>query len=237
MTSPNEGLHRRKNTMAFDHDDHDDSVSRRNALERMIWASTGVLWMVSTGGSKSFGLAATALGQTKPTIPIIVRDKTSPYWQTALAGARQAGRDLGVNVIELGTGSESDIDGQIGILASAVASNPAAIVIAPAQFAALGTPIDNAARKAKIVGIDSDAASSAITSLLRTDNVQAGRFAADILADMIKRTYADAEMTWLSSPHFPGLPRLISAPGDSRIKSPRNTGPWTSLPIRLATAK
>jgi hypothetical protein len=52
MTSANERLHRRKNTMAFD---HDDSVSRRNALERMIWASTGVLWMVSTGGSKSFG--------------------------------------------------------------------------------------------------------------------------------------------------------------------------------------
>jgi ribose transport system substrate-binding protein len=179
--------------MAFDHDDHHDSVSRRHALERMIWASTGVLWMVSAGGSKSFGLAATAREQTKPTIPIIVKDKTSLYWQTALAGARKAGRDLGVNVIELGTDSESDVDGQIGILANAVASNPAAIVIAPAQFAALGTAIDNAAKKAKIVGIDSDAASSAITSLLRTDNVQAGRLAADILADMIKRTYADAE--------------------------------------------
>jgi ribose transport system substrate-binding protein len=179
--------------MAFDHDDHHDSVSRRHALERMIWASTGVLWMVSAGGSKSFGLAATAREQTKPTIPIIVKDKTSLYWQTALAGARKAGRDLGVNVIELGTDSESDIDGQIGILANAVASNPAAIVIAPAQSAALGTAIDNAAKKAKIVGIDSDAASSAITSLLRTDNVQAGRLAADILADMIKRTYADAE--------------------------------------------
>jgi ribose transport system substrate-binding protein len=178
--------------MAFDHD-NDDSVSRRHALQRMIWASTGVLWIVSADGSKSFGSATTALGQTKPTIPIIVKDKTSLYWQAALAGARQAGRDLGVNVIELGTDSESDIDGQISILANAVASNPAAIVIAPAQFAALGKPIDDAARKVKIVGIDSDASSSAITSLLRTDNVQAGRLAADILADMIKRTYADAE--------------------------------------------
>jgi ABC-type sugar transport system substrate-binding protein len=33
----------------------------------------------------------------------------------------------------------------------------------------------------------------AFTSLLRTDNVQAGRLAADIRADEIKRTYADAE--------------------------------------------
>ena len=78
--------------MAFDHDDHEDGVSRRCALKRMIWTSTGVLWMVS-GGSKSFGQislaqAATAAGQAKPTIPIIVKDKTSLYWRTALAGAR-----------------------------------------------------------------------------------------------------------------------------------------------------
>ena len=183
--------------MGFDHDDHEDSVSRRRAIKRMIWTSTGVLWMVS-GGSKSFsqvsaGQAATAIGQAKPTIPIIVKDKTSPYWRTVLAGARQAGRDLGVNVIELGTDSETDINGQIDILAQAVAPIPAAIVIAPAQFAALGKPVDKAAKQVKIIGIDSDADSSAFTSFVKTDNVQAGRLAADILADAIKRTYADAE--------------------------------------------
>jgi ribose transport system substrate-binding protein len=197
MTSPIKGLHRRKDTMALDHDDHEDGVSRRHALKRIFWANAGVLWIVSAG-SKSFGQisparAATIVGQAKPTIPIIVKDKTSCYWQTVLAGARQAGRDLGVNVIEVGTDSESDINGQIGILANAVASNPAAIVIAPAQFAALGKPIDNAAKKVKIIGVDSDADTSAFTSLLKTDNVQAGRLAADILADKIKRTYADAE--------------------------------------------
>jgi ribose transport system substrate-binding protein len=183
--------------MAFDHDDHDDGVSRRHALERMIWVSTGVLWMVS-GGPNSFGQisraqAAAAVAQTKPTIPIIVKDKTSRYWQVVLAGAHQAGRDLGVNVIELGTDSEADINGQINILAKAVASTPAAIVIAPAQFGALGKSIENAAKKAKIIGVESDAESSAFTSLLGTDNIQAGRLAADILADAIKRTYADAE--------------------------------------------
>jgi ribose transport system substrate-binding protein len=184
--------------MAFDNDDHKDGVSRRHALERMIWASSGVLWMVSGGGLGSLGQissaqAATAMAQAKATIPIIVKDKTSFYWQVVLAGARKAGQDLGVNVIELGADSESDINGQIGILAKTVASIPAAIVIAPAQFAALGRPIDNAAQKTRIIGIDSDADSSAFTSILRTDNLQAGRLAADILADAIKRSYADAE--------------------------------------------
>jgi ribose transport system substrate-binding protein len=184
--------------MAFDHDDHEDDVSRRRALTRMGWAGAGVLWLVSGGVWKSWSQissspAATAVAQTKPAIPIIVKDKTSPYWQAVLAGARKAGQELGVNVIELGTDSESDIDGQISILANAAASTPAAIVIAPAQFGSLGKPIDSAAKNAKIIGIDSYADSAALTSFVGTDNVRAGSLAADILADQIKRTYADAE--------------------------------------------
>ena len=39
------------------HHDHDDGgVSRRHALECMIWAGTGVLWTVSAGVPKSLGL-------------------------------------------------------------------------------------------------------------------------------------------------------------------------------------
>ena len=179
--------------MTFDND-HNDGVSRRRAIERMIWAGSGVLWMASDVGLKSMGQigsaqAATAMAQAKATIPIIVKDKTSFYWQVVLAGARKAGHDLGVNVVELGADSETDSKGQIGILANALASMPAAIVIAPTESAALGKSIDNAAKKVMIIGIDSDADSSAFTSVLRTDNVHAGSLAADILADAIKRSY------------------------------------------------
>src|SRR6266481_4322347 len=152
--------------MAFNNDDRKDGVNRRHALGGMIWAGSSVLWMVSGGGPKSLGQinpakAATAMAQAKPTIPIIVKDKTSFYWQIVLAGARKAGRDLGVNVIELGADSESDVNGQIDILETAAASMPAAIVIAPAQFAELGKPIDNAAQKTRIICIESDVGSSA----------------------------------------------------------------------------
>src|SRR6266481_6539251 len=150
--------------MAFNNDDRKDGINRRHALVRMIWAGSSMLWMVSGGGPKSLGQissAKAAMAQAKPTIPIIVKDKTSFYWQIVLAGARKAGRDLGVNVIELGADSESDINGQIDILATAAASIPAAIVIAPAQFAELGRPIDNAAQKTRIICIDSDVGSSA----------------------------------------------------------------------------
>jgi ribose transport system substrate-binding protein len=136
-------------------------------------------------------LAAGMLGATSTiaqdvTIPIIVKDTTSFYWQIVLAGARAAGKDLGVNVPELGAQAETDINGQISILENAVAGSPAAVVIAPTEKSALGAPITEAANSVPIVGIDSSADSTAFTSFLTTDNVQGGRIAADGLAAAIK---------------------------------------------------
>ena len=142
------------------------------------------------------------------TIPVIVKDTTSFYWQIVLAGARKAGKDLGVNVPELGAQSESDINGQISILENAVAGNPGAIVISPTQFQALGKPIDAAAKKVKIIGIDSAADSKAFTSFLTTDNVQGGRIAADGLADSIKAKYGKAEGNIALITSLPGVGSL-----------------------------
>jgi ribose transport system substrate-binding protein len=151
---------------------------------------------------------ATAVAQTKPTIPIIVKDLTSPYWRAVLAGAHKAGQDLGVNVVALGTQSESDTNGQISILAKAVASNPAAIVIAPVEFAALGKPIDEAAKKVKIIGINSAADTKAMISFLATDNFNAGRIAADALAVAITKSYADTEGDVAIISAMPGIVSL-----------------------------
>lgn len=94
-----------------------------------------------------------AFTQTKPTIPVIVKDMSLPYWQAVLAGALKAGQDLGVNVVGLSAQSESDVNGQIGVFEKAVAASPAAIVIAPAQFSALGKPIDEAAGKQRSLAL------------------------------------------------------------------------------------
>jgi len=143
-----------------------------------------------------------------PTIPIIVKDTTSPYWQIVLAGARKAGRDLGVKVPELGAQSESDINGQISILENAVAEKPAAVVISPTEFKALGKPVDEAAKKVPIIGIDSAADSKAFTSFLTTDNVQGGRIAADGLAEAIKEKYGKPEGEVALITSIPGVGSL-----------------------------
>src|SRR5271168_4747839 len=46
--------------MANNHDNHDDGVSRRHALECMLWAVTGVLWTVAGGVPKSLSLLSPA---------------------------------------------------------------------------------------------------------------------------------------------------------------------------------
>jgi ribose transport system substrate-binding protein len=106
----------------------------------------------------------TALADDRPTIPVIVKDTTSFYWQIVLAGARSAGKEFNVNVPELGAQSEGDIAGQISILENAVAGKPAAIVISPTQFSALGKPIDMAAKSTKVIGIDGSADTKSFTS-------------------------------------------------------------------------
>jgi ribose transport system substrate-binding protein len=165
------------------------------------------LAFVAALGAVLAGWQAPAVAQ-KPTIPIIVKDTTSFYWQIVLAGARKAGQDLNANVPELGAQSESDINGQISILENAVAGNPAAVVIAPTQFAALGKPIDAAAKQVKIIGIDSAADSKAFTSFLTTDNVQGGRVAAEALAAAITKQYGKAEGNVALITSLPGVGSL-----------------------------
>src|ERR1700688_2162126 len=169
--------------------------------------------VIAAGIVAGIAFGVPAIAQTKPTIPVIVKDMTSPYWRAVLAGARKAGQDLGVNVVGLGAQSESDVSGQISILERAIASNPAAIVIAPAQFAALEKPIDEAAKKVKIIGIESAADTKAMASLLATDNLNAGRVAADALAVAITKTYADTEGAVVMITSMPGIVSL-----DQRVK-------------------
>ena len=137
-------------------------------------------------------LAGTALVRAE-TIPLIVKDTTSPYWQTVLAGGCQAAKDLKVDVPRLGPTSEADISGQVSTLENAVSQRPAAVVIAPTSFDGLGPAVDEAASKVKVIGIDSMADSKKFTSFLTTDNVEGGRIAGRALAEAIKAKYGKAE--------------------------------------------
>lgn len=120
------------------------------------------------------------------TVAVIVKATTSEYWQWVFKGAEDAGKKLGLKVEKLGT-PKDDAAGQIGVLETAVASKPAAVVISPTIFEALGDPIAAVTDAGiPVIVIDSGAKTDKYASFLTTNNEAGGRAAAEALAACLK---------------------------------------------------
>jgi ribose transport system substrate-binding protein len=120
------------------------------------------------------------------TVAVIVKATTSEYWQWVFKGAEDAGKKLGVKIEKLGT-PKDDAAGQIGVLETAVASKPAAVVISPTIFEALGDPIAAVTDAGiPVIVIDSGAKTDKYASFLTTNNEAGGRAAAEALAACLK---------------------------------------------------
>lgn len=133
-----------------------------------------------------FALAGVAPARAEDTVAVIVKATTSEYWQWVFKGAEEAGRQLGVKVDKLGT-PKDDAAGQIAVLENAAGSKPAAIVISPTIFEALGDPIAAVTEAGiPVIVIDSGAKTDQYASFLTTNNEAGGRAAAEAVAACIK---------------------------------------------------
>ena len=165
--------------------------------------------VVAAGIVAGLAFGSPAIAQTKPTVPVIVKDMTSPYWQAVLAGARKAGQDLGVRRCRARSAIRIRRKRPNQHARDRPShQTPRRSSSRPTQFAALGKPIDEAAKKVKIIGLESAADTRAMTSLLATDNVNAGRIAADALAAAITKSYADTEGDIAIITSMPGVASL-----------------------------
>ena len=137
-------------------------------------------------GAAMFALTAAAPASAADSVAVIVKATTSEYWQWVFKGAEAAGKDLGVKVEELGS-PKDDAAAQISILEGAAGKKPAAIVIAPTIFEALGDPIAAvSAAGVPVIVIDSGAKTDKYASFLTTNNEAGGKAAADAMAQCIK---------------------------------------------------
>ncbi len=142
------------------------------------------------------------------TIAVVVKDTTSPFWQTVMAGACEAGRDLGITVNITGPQSEADIAGQISVVENAVSTGAEAIVLAPTSFDGLGPAVDEAAERVPVFLIDSKANSEAYTSLLATDNILGGRLGGQALGEAVMAMTGGAAGTVGIISYGPGVSTL-----------------------------
>src|SRR4029077_5624045 len=111
------------------------------------------------------------------------------YWKAVEAGARQACKELGIDMTWKGPLKENDRAQQIAIVEQFVSENKSGIVIAPLDDTALKRPIDAAmAKKIPVVIIDSALKGDPgndFVSFVATDNHAGGKMAAEELLKLL----------------------------------------------------
>jgi ribose transport system substrate-binding protein len=116
-----------------------------------------------------------AAHEENETYMLIASNISLPYWQEAVAGFRDAGRDLRVKVDIQGPQSYSP-DEEVDDFQQAVKKHPAGILVSPASADKFTAPIDAAiAAGIPVICIDSDAPNSRRLMFIGTDNVRAGQ--------------------------------------------------------------
>ena len=129
-------------------------------------------------------------GASGKKINVIAKGFQHQFWKAVEKGAMQAGSELGAEVTFQGPDNESAIAQQIEYLDAAIAQKPAAICFAAldtqASLGSIQTAMDAGI---PIIGFDSgvpDAPAGAIKANASTNNLEAGKLAADETYKLIK---------------------------------------------------
>lgn len=121
-------------------------------------------------------------------IVVVIKSMTPEmeFWQVVKDGVSVAGRDFGVRTEVAGTQSEMDIDGQIRILEQLITEKPDAIVLAAADYNRL-VPVAEKIKKAgiRLITLDSGLNSDLSECFIATNNVDAGKKAANELSKLV----------------------------------------------------
>lgn len=122
-------------------------------------------------------------------IAVIPKGTTHTFWKSIEAGAREAGRELGVEIIWKGPLKEDDRAQQIALVQQFVSSGVSAIVLAPLDDIALRGPVKSALdRKIPVVIIDSALKADAgkdFVSFVGTDNKRGGTLGGEELVRLL----------------------------------------------------
>jgi ribose transport system substrate-binding protein len=131
-----------------------------------------------------------AFAQPKIKIAVIPKGTTHIFWKSVEAGAKQAGKELGVEIVWKGPLKENDRAQQISIVEQFVAEGISGIVLAPLDNTALQRPVAAAMqKKIPVVIFDSGLKGEAgkdFVSFVATDNMRGGRLGGEKLATLLE---------------------------------------------------
>ncbi|MBL8064756.1 MAG: substrate-binding domain-containing protein [Chthonomonadaceae bacterium] len=120
----------------------------------------------------------------KLTIAMVPKGTAHEFWKTVHAGADDAAKELGVNLIWKGPLNENDREQQIKVIEDFVTQKVSGICVAPLDDKALRNPVDEALKeKIPVLVFDSGLADfTGTVSFVATDNKKGGMIAAEAMA-------------------------------------------------------
>lgn len=153
-------------------------------MKKKIILGLALLGSLLVGCGKEEATKTEASKEEKLNISVISKGYQHEFWRAVELGAKQAGKDLGVDVSFIGPEKESEIGKQVGMVENAINAKVSGIVLAALDANAL-TPVSKRAIESKIpvVTFDSDLSNGLSSSFIATDNVAAG---AEAAKEMIK---------------------------------------------------
>lgn len=132
------------------------------------------------------GCATSIAPSTQHSVAIVAKSTQTEFWLSVFAGAEAAATEYNLTLNILGPSTEEDYETQNQMVADAVEAGAEALVFSAIDYENNAAAIDAAAQSGvKIVAIDSNVASDAVSTYIGTDNYAAGQMAAQAALDRI----------------------------------------------------
>ena len=124
--------------------------------------------------------------EKKLRIAVVPKGTAQSFWLAVKAGAEDAGKEKGAQIIWKGPAKETDVAGQKRIVENFINAKVDAIVMAACSETALVPTVEQADRAGiPVITIDSGVKSDVPKSFVATDNIAGAREAAKVLARLI----------------------------------------------------
>jgi len=137
-------------------------------------------------GKKEEAPAPAPVAATETTIAYITNGNTNEGWTLINGGAKSAGQQPGIKLIELAA-EKGELSKQLAIVEDMITRKVKAIAIAPVDSAGIAPAINKAlAAGIAVVAVDTNVSGSAITSYVATDNIKAAMVQGDWTAEQVK---------------------------------------------------
>lgn len=125
--------------------------------------------------------------EDKMTVYFLTKILGNQYWAVVEEGAKKAAEELGVKLVVTGLAAESEVEKQVQQLQDAVSAKASAIVIGPTDSTAMANPVSDAFKSnIPVVIVDTMINTEDYSAALMTNNVEAGKTAAETMIAKLK---------------------------------------------------